>query len=70
MSTQSISLRERIYTAIAHQSLLVSGGIYSLCELGVDDLRWLYEQIGEAYIQDMKRGEIDQTAELLHMEEK
>jgi hypothetical protein len=50
MTTQNISLRERVYTAIAHQSLLVANGVYSLCDMSMEDLRWLYEQIGECYI--------------------
>jgi hypothetical protein len=52
MTTQNILLRERVYTAIARQSLLVANGIYSLCDMSVEDLRWLYEQIGEHYISD------------------
>ena len=52
MTTQTISLRERVYTAIAHQSLLVANGVYSLCDMSVEDLQWLYEQIGMAYTKD------------------
>jgi len=55
MTTQNISLRERVYTAIARQSLLVADGVYSLCDMSVEDLQWLYEQIGECYIAEKNR---------------
>jgi hypothetical protein len=59
MTTQNISLRERVYTAITRQSLLVANGVYSLCDMSVEDLRWLYEQIGEHYIAEIEADKVE-----------